>query len=609
MFNRYLFSLLLIVGSLSLWGAPVAYGEQVSWLPGMLLGKGYDTVSGTVKSDCLNYQTVDVPLQAALQDSWNFQEISSSTDILSLTSVDAGASVNVGMFSASAEMSMLNNTQVSNYDVTVLAQVSREQKWNLVSQSQLKPAYLQVSEANPVQFMNQCGNRYVSGVLYGGTLYTVLSVKTSSQSDSENVRVAVRASYGPFGSGQGSVSQQTTSVLASHETTITGYATGAGANPIPMTLDEVKNRWKNFPAEVQATGGAPMQVILAEYPSVAAPINPLIYELAALRWDFATARREVRYVIDNNNQFYMSYNTWQNFLARLEAEANAAMTKLDAALAACRNNQAGCARPAGLRTPGQIRGDLPPRYAGGCGSQTLALASFRMDINPLGQRCGGDTEMAGHNPSISINSSIVPKENGKLVDMRTKVRMKEGKKDWTCFEQTRDSTILNLALTNAGCYLKGGGTPYIIPATGTLTASGGNDNHNWTQYSGGSGFLTSASCRSDTKGKDFGKVGCTNIRFANAAMNLNHDEDRMGPNDLAQSATRVWINKVKIQSDLKALDQKRMEKIDSTLKQLAPQVLQTIEAPIVVRSIPALETIRPIFKAAPVGQTPKPRLP
>lgn len=601
-----LLSIILSIISFA-WLTPPALAEQVSWLPGMMLGKGYDTVSGGLKGECLTFQTQNVPLQAALQDDWNWQEISSSSDILSLINVDASASAQKDLFSASAEMSMLSQTEVSNFDLTVVAQVSREMKWNLATQSALKDNYQQLAGQNPDQFVSQCGNRYVAGVLYGGKFYTVLSVKTTSQNDKSEVAAAVRVSYGPFGSAQGNVDQKTTAALTSHETTITGYSTGASAGPIPMTLDEVKNRWRNYPAEVQATGGAPMQVILAEYPAIAAQVNPLLYNLATLRWDYATAKREVRYVIDHPAQFYMSFKTWSAFLRELETEAENAVQRIDTTFADCQAKRPGCSRPTGLRSPDQIRADLPPRYIGECGQQTFSMNSFTMNMYPLGVRCGGDREFSGHGPRITINSNVVPKENGKILDVHTYVEMKETKRDWTCFKDTKDSTFANLSLTHPGCYLKGSGPQYITPSTGTLTDTNAEDNHDSREYSGGSGLVQSARCRADTYGNDFGKVGCNNIKFADVSATLNHDEDRMGPNDLSSSAERSWAYKHKLQPEIKALELKQTQKLESTLDTLGPETRQMIEVPLVGRPETEVKSIAPTFKTSPAGRYPKPR--
>jgi hypothetical protein len=142
-----------------------------------------------------------------------------------------------------------------------------------------------------------------------------------------------------------------------------------------------------------------------------------------------------------------------------------------------------------------------------------------------------------------------------------------------------------------------------------LTATNSEDNHKWKEYAGGSGLVQSVRCRADTYGKDFGKVGCDNIKFADVSVTLNHDEDRMGPNDLSSSASRSWTDKLRIQPEIKALEIKQTQKMESTLDTLEPETRQTIEVPPVGRPEIKAKSIAPTFKTAPAGRYPKPQQP
>jgi len=153
--------------------------------------------------------------------------------------------------------------------------------------------------------------------------------------------------------------------------------------------------------------------------------------------------------------------------------------------------------------------------------------------------------MKGHNPSIHVDTALQTASNGKLINLSSYVRMKEGQADWTCFDQYPNAveSFVNLDVDYPGCYLQMSNTNPNV-SVGSLDASGGADNHSWTTYSSGSGLIASAKCRSDTSGDDWGKVGCSPIDFNSVLATLNHDENRFGKLDLTKLIRITWFSRL-----------------------------------------------------------------
>ena len=162
---------IIVCSVISLLTSSITFAREVSYLPGMVLGKGYDDIAGTVKQDCLTFDNHVEPASAIAAAEWSWDEVSSNADLLQITQADASASVNVGLFSASAEMSMLSKNQLSNYDANVLASANVKLNWNIAINAKLKPEYSQLAQQDPAQFVNVCGRHYILGVEYGGTFY------------------------------------------------------------------------------------------------------------------------------------------------------------------------------------------------------------------------------------------------------------------------------------------------------------------------------------------------------------------------------------------------------------------------------------------------------
>jgi hypothetical protein len=494
---------------------------------GMALGNGFNIYGSENKLACVQFvKEQSNPPGAIKHSEWYWDLVESNEDLMEKTGVNASASVSVGLASASVETSVVSENQLSSYDINVLSLVEVELRWDYTTQVRLKPEFETLLQNKPEEFLEKCGNYYVSGALYGGSFYNVINMSTTSKSDYDSVAVKVSGGYGPFAASVG-VSNETKATLSQRRAAIKGYTSGSGGGGVPLTAEKMSQRVEAFPNEVLRSGGTLTQVILEEYPKLSASIDPKIWRMAMARWAFYSIRKEIDYLDGHRGQFYMDYNSWKNRIGQLKTEAKNAQDRLDQALAACRQNPKACTEPTGLRDPSLVRADLPPRYVGECGAQNLDMRNFMTTaIHPLRGRCGGDQEMAGNSPYITIKSDLQSMRGGKQVDQVTTVKMKESKHDWTCFNDSETRTLIpDMEKVFPGCYLIGNTIP-----VGTLDARAGNNDHEWRNYPGRNG-IRSADCLSDTKGKDYMKVGCKKITFTDKIpVTLGHDEDKKGPN-------------------------------------------------------------------------------
>jgi len=129
----------------------------------------------------------------------------------------------------------------------------------------------------------------------------------------------------------------------------------------------------------------------------------------------------------------------------------------------------------------------------GQGSREAAFQDHGVSLN------FGDTEMGGNNPKITIEATVREERVGQQawLVLDGDVEMVAQKGDRSSFYRSFGGRVARIP---AGCTLR-------KPATGTLRASGGEDNHKWTWYTG-KGIIKRAHCLSDTKGNDKGKLGC-----------------------------------------------------------------------------------------------------
>lgn len=520
-------SALSLVALLLCAGIAVAEPVLQPYMHGMALGNGVDLTSTENKQSCVTFQTTSSnPPGAIRSTNWYWDLAESNASILEMTGVNAGASVSRGLARASVETSLLMENQLSSYDVNVLSLVEVELRWDYATQVQMKPEFQKMMMERPDQFFEQCGNYYVSGVLHGGSFYNLITMSTTSRLDRDKVAVKVGGGYGPF-AASAAVSKDTLNTLAQRRATIKGYSTGSGGAGIPLEINAMQSRVTKFPNEVLISGGTLTQVVLEEYPRLPAAMDPKISRMALARWAYASVRREIDFIERNPEQFYMDRPSWMPRIAQLKSEAKTAQDSLDQALAACRQDLKTCAEPKGLRDPALVRADLPPRYAGVCGTQTFDMRSqLKTDMHPLGTHCGGDKDLQGITCAITIDSRLVPLQGGKQVNQYTKVEMRESRKNGTCFRDEQTKTLIyRIDDLFPGCYMDSRNAPY-----GNLSAKTGRGDLSWHGYPG-TGIIKSAKCQAYAKGRDFGKVGCKEITFLDTIpITLLHDEDRKGPN-------------------------------------------------------------------------------
>lgn len=144
-----------------------------------------------------------------------------------------------------------------------------------------------------------------------------------------------------------------------------------------------------------------------------------------------------------------------------------------------------------------------------CPNQTIALEPI--EINNIAHTYG-DCDIKGHNPRITVNVTIL--RDGSRVYARGNVRIRESIPDYSTFESSFNFEIFNLDRQAPDCSFAG-----IENSKGSVSADGGNNNHEQTRYYG-TGVIKYVDCLSDTKGNDCGRLYC-NIQLNDITIKLN----------------------------------------------------------------------------------------
>ena len=137
------------------------------------------------------------------------------------------------------------------------------------------------------------------------------------------------------------------------------------------------------------------------------------------------------------------------------------------------------------------------------------LAMPVVEVDPLDRHLLGDTEMAGHPVKIRPDARVYKMADRILLDVG--VLMTESVRDSTSFRRDiYDIVAFDARDVSPDCQIVG----FTVPRQDSFNTKSPSDFHDYRVYvNPRQRLISNARCRSDTKGKDFGKVGCDQVRF------------------------------------------------------------------------------------------------
>lgn len=375
-----------------------------------------------------------------------------------------------------------------------------------------------------MDFRSRCGDRYVAGLLYGGTLMANVTAQTESEDETKKIQAAMQLSVGPFGA-DAKVKEETTRALQSVRYTVTGFISGGAARQLGTTIDDLNARLQSFVQEVHQSGGAEVFALLSDYSGITAVDVPqaastTIEHIANMYWDLTSVLHELDYIDAHPQQYNMDLSGWRPHLQALRKSATASQDQLLKAASTCRESLERCAIPT-TTDASSIRAQYPLRYRGVC--DRVLFDPPNIAVYPL-EHTGGDADIDGHNPKIEVEVGVSVDDNGYTINATTDVNIRETGGDQTEYHGKNKTQLINLMVDHPNCFVEATG---VNPSAGALTAWGGPNNHGEDDYSGGTGLLAEAQCRSDTNGEDTGKLGCRYISLRPMTLLLRHDEERL----------------------------------------------------------------------------------
>lgn len=261
------------------YSALAASEEVVEYRNGVMLGQGYNSLTGEFMMPCFTGETQST-FYNITKGKFLWQEVESLEDINKGLNISVSAAYKGLSSGGEGKVSYLNNYKASSNNITVLARIKIETGSDaLVStklRSEISAEITKRGKVNQLALREKCGTHYVQSLTVGGELYATLEQSVRSEGEKSDFHAVVSAS--------GGVVEASTEISTSIEQSrfnrsvnIKGGYTG-GKSITPSSVSELKDEFKTMrgimnelateEANTKTRKAAPIEVVLLPIISV-----------------------------------------------------------------------------------------------------------------------------------------------------------------------------------------------------------------------------------------------------------------------------------------------------------------------------------------------------
>jgi hypothetical protein len=279
----------------------------------LVLGTGYNTITGEIRSRCIEPEPGSVvPSMANVGATDFFLDIAERRqEIRQSSNLRVEASVGLGPFASDAEYNHLSQGEYSSFDnyfytaVVVELQPEGSTQWRLTKKGK------DYKKNGAVAFAEECGNAFVDAIIRGGELRTTFRIRDENHSQKTATAANLEMSLGAYASGKVSWEQTLQSVTSNKRVTLYTFRLGK-LDSLKTTAGALAEALA-FPTQVPEVNAPIIRATLRTYGGVAGEGADVVvgrqrqeFFLASLvaRADSArSARDNFRFVLQNDKQF------------------------------------------------------------------------------------------------------------------------------------------------------------------------------------------------------------------------------------------------------------------------------------------------------------------
>jgi hypothetical protein len=341
----------------------------VDWMDGMDYGKGFNSVTGTVRGKAVNHHLPStIPDVSGQKVLYSILKITSFQDFESALSVEISASGSYGMYSGSAMLNFAESRKLNSYTEYLVARVTVENPTFSIHDVALTiyaNDLLKSGTADDLKtFKDHFGDYFIEGIKTGGAFYAVLEFSSTSEESQRQTRSSLNAGMQGLASSfdaSAKFSENLKNLTKDVSLQVYAYQAG-GEGPQSTDVDKIVQKASNFQNEVKDKA-IPIQAVIMDYGSLETPASPNMIEIEKQRNVIARLRKlrnttlntlnDIDYIQNHPEQFII---TEEHKLSDKRKEIEKALDNIYTSASACQNDVNQC----NFQTP-DIQVELPKR--------------------------------------------------------------------------------------------------------------------------------------------------------------------------------------------------------------------------------------------------------
>lgn len=283
-------SIAVTLAVIGIFGAATAAAadDKIVWVEypesGVVLGQGYDLLEDRpATGTCVDFVPVQDPSQSM---QYRFDEVTSNTQVQSVTNISASGSMKMAVLKATAKLSFLSDEKfkletqkfllsanVINSALFAAPSVDFKKGGEVVGgKTKENPAGKDYSDSSKMVLKSdasifdaeRCGQGYVGAIVSGASLDAFLTMSKSDAESLADIKGSLEADIGGIFQVSGSFGQKQTSSSIQQNTSVSVFKTGGQGSQIAYDLAGLKAAVAAMPLEA-ATTPKPIKIAIVPY--------------------------------------------------------------------------------------------------------------------------------------------------------------------------------------------------------------------------------------------------------------------------------------------------------------------------------------------------------
>lgn len=287
----------------------------VPWSNGVTYGRGFESLTGTVRGFPLNpSEPTEVKNAGGQRVMYYLNKVESMTELKTQLGLSAEVNARFGLFGASAKLDYAESASFNSFSVFLVARVQVTNAFKTLEDAAFDAQAWELLETaeGRKKFATQFGDSFVSGLSTGGEFCAVLELRTENSADQKSLSSSLSGSYGLAASADVEFSKKIQRATENRFLKISMYQAGGIGSETTNDVNEVLQRAKAFAALVR-DHPVPYEAQIVDYDTLDRPAGEtwvdqdramtVLKQFAAQKDRLLRLLNDINFVRDNMEQF------------------------------------------------------------------------------------------------------------------------------------------------------------------------------------------------------------------------------------------------------------------------------------------------------------------